>query len=208
LFGLDARKAWQTLESKLDGMEHKLDVGTQDVTSAVTDKLNELTSAARQFLEEQSLRSPQFSAEVSTIMSHELTTCKVGDTLQRAAQLMWDHNVGALPVLGSDASLVGMLTDRDACMGCYTQGEGLEQIRVESAMSRDLTTCTPTTTIGQALGLLAHSRLNRLPVVTQEGALVGLVTLVDVVNHVYRSTGGLGMGSPAIAKAVGGSTRR
>ena len=51
--------------------------------------------------------------------------------LARAAQLMWDHDFGALPVVDADGRLVGMITDRDICMAAYLRGQPLHDISVE-----------------------------------------------------------------------------
>ena len=49
-------------------------------------------------------------------MATKVRTCFISDSLATAAQLMWDHDCGCVPVLNEQAQVVGMLTDRDICM--------------------------------------------------------------------------------------------
>jgi CBS-domain-containing membrane protein len=46
------------------------------------------------------------------------------DTLDRAAQRMWDHAIGAIVVVDEHGQVVGRITDRDACMAAYLLGGG------------------------------------------------------------------------------------
>ena len=70
--------------------------------------------------------------KVEQIMNREVKTCRPQDSLNRAAQIMWDEPCGAVPVVDDQHRPVGFLTDRDICMAAYTQGKPLEQLRVES----------------------------------------------------------------------------
>ena len=59
---------------------------------------------------------------VSELMTTSVKSCGLhGNDLHRAAQMMWESDCGALPVLDADNRVVGMITDRDICMAAYTQ---------------------------------------------------------------------------------------
>ena len=58
-----------------------------------------------------------------------------GDSLNRAAQIMWERRCGCVPVIDA-GRVVGLLTDRDVCMAAYTQGRRIDDIAVTTAMSR------------------------------------------------------------------------
>jgi CBS domain-containing protein len=70
---------------------------------------------------------------ISQLMNRNVATCRPEDNLAIAAGKMWDRDVGCLPVVGADGSVVGMITDRDVCMGAYTQGRPLHEIPVSVA---------------------------------------------------------------------------
>ena len=60
--------------------------------------------------------------KVHEIMSTDLATCQSEDTLNCAAQIMWERDCGVVPILDQGSRVIGMLTDRDICMAAYTQG--------------------------------------------------------------------------------------
>jgi len=52
----------------------------------------------------------------SELMNTDVQSCSVNDNLQRAAQIMWENDCGAVPIVDGDGRLIGMVTDRDICM--------------------------------------------------------------------------------------------
>ena len=79
-----------------------------------------------------------------------------------------------------------MLTDRDVCMAAYTQGRVLSDIEVRSAMSTSVCSCSPTDSIDSALKAMEENQFHRLPVVDQDGRLVGLLSLADAAREAAR----------------------
>jgi predicted transcriptional regulator len=80
--------------------------------------------------------------KVEQIMNRSVKSCRPQDSLDKAAQIMWEEPCGAVPVLDDECRPIGFLTDRDICMAAYTQGKRLDQLRVETAMARNLVSCT------------------------------------------------------------------
>jgi CBS domain-containing protein len=119
---------------------------------------------------------------IEQVMHDCVVTCGMDDRLGTAARLMWDQDCGALPVLDRDGRVVAMITDRDICMAAYTQGRRLDEIPVNTAMSRELVTCSPDDSIGNAEKLMSEHQVRRLPVVDPEGRPLGIVTLNDLAN--------------------------
>ena len=67
---------------------------------------------------------------VSDAMSTRLHTCKKGETLDRAAKIMWEHGCSEVPVVDDDGFLIAMVSDRGVGICAYTQGKPLTQIPV------------------------------------------------------------------------------
>ena len=91
------------------------------------------------------------------------------------------------------ARLCGVVTDRDICMGAYTKGVALQQIRVAEVMSRPVRTCAPDDTLERAIGIMAEARVRRLPVVTEDQRLMGMISLADIAQsaaHGAKTTQG------------------
>lgn len=125
---------------------------------------------------------------VAEIMSTAGHTCRSSDTCGRAAQLMWEYDCGALPIVDARGTAVGMVTDRDICMAAHTQGKSVWQIPVTSASSLRVCSVDADDSIALALELMKMHRVRRLPVVDRGKNLVGILSLADIVRNA-RSTG-------------------
>lgn len=100
--------------------------------------------------------------------------------LATATSLMWEHDLGALPVVDENHQVVGMITDRDISMAAYTQWKCLADILVESAMSKITITCGLDDDLGGALELMQQYQIRRVPVLDQTKKLVGIISLNDI----------------------------
>lgn len=113
--------------------------------------------------------------KVKDVMSAEVRTCSPNNDLGRAAQIMWEGDCGIVPVVEPDDYLVGVVTDRDACMAAYTQGRTLAAVRTGDVMSRQLRTLRPEEDAEAAGAAMGKLRVRRLPVVDGLGRLVELL---------------------------------
>ncbi|WP_417743715.1 CBS domain-containing protein [Salipiger sp.] len=107
------------------------------------------------------------------------------DTIAKAVEVLRDKRIGALLVKDPQGSLVGILSERDIVRRLAdTPGQTLPQ-RVEELMTTKVETCTPDETLVVVLRRMNDGRFRHLPVM-EEGALVGMISIGDVVN--YRLT--------------------
>ena len=127
--------------------------------------------------------------KASELMNTDVKSCSVSDTLQRAAQLMWENDCGAVPVIDGDGRVVGMITDRDICMSAYTQGLPLWQIPVPSAMATRVHGVREDEAIDAAERLMRRVQVRRVPVLDREARLKGILSLNDLARHAHRSAG-------------------
>ena len=72
------------------------------------------------------------------LMTAGARTCSLIDSLNLAAQIMWENDCGCVPVVDDDGRAIAMITDRDICMAAYTQGKLLKDMPVSIAASRSL----------------------------------------------------------------------
>lgn len=77
------------------------------------------------------------------LMTTDVKCCAEYNTLNTAAQMMWEHDIGCVPVVDKEGRAIGVLTDRDICMGAYIQGVLLTGALVTSAMSKEVFSCAP-----------------------------------------------------------------
>ena len=99
-----------------------------------------------------------------------------------AARLMKTEDVGSLPVLEGDR-LVGMVTDRDIVIRVVAEGHNVASATVGEIASRDLVTVDPQQGLDEALRLMAQHQVRRLPVVEEDGRLVGILAQADVAQE-------------------------
>lgn len=124
---------------------------------------------------------------VERVMKRDVRACEPHDTLNRAAQLMWDNACGCVPIVGEREEPVGILTDRDICMAAYTQGRPLNEISVETSMSRKIVTCRTEDDVHKAIDLMRENAIRRMPVVDSDGRLRGIVSLDDLASESLRN---------------------
>lgn len=118
---------------------------------------------------------------VENVMTRAPKTCSPADSVQRAVQLMWDHDFGAVPVVDGNGRVAGIVTDRDACMAGLMLGRPLHEIPVEQAMSRQVFTLAPHDPVRSAIDLFHEHNVRRMPVVDGRGQLVGILSIADLV---------------------------
>jgi CBS domain-containing protein len=121
------------------------------------------------------------NTEVREAMTSGPAVVQASTTAAEAARTMKDENVGSLPVV-EDGRLVGMVTDRDLALRVL--GEGREPgVAVSEVCASDLVTIDPAQTLAEAARLMADHQLRRLPVVEEDGRLVGIVAQADIARH-------------------------
>ncbi|HSD88854.1 MAG TPA: CBS domain-containing protein, partial [Kofleriaceae bacterium] len=92
--------------------------------------------------------------QIAQLMTRTIQTCHQTDSLELAAKLMWEHDIGVLPVLDDFGMLIGIVTDRDICMAGYMQRQPLHALTVSVAMSKHVITCRPDDPDVLAAGLM------------------------------------------------------
>jgi CBS-domain-containing membrane protein len=124
--------------------------------------------------------------KIEKLMTRDVRTCRPEDGLVEPARIMWENDCGCVPVVDAEARVIGMITDRDVCMGAYTQGRPLAEIPVPSVMSKTVHCCRPSDGVEDAEALMKTRQLRRLPVVNEVGRLVGLLSLNDIAREAAR----------------------
>lgn len=127
------------------------------------------------------------SMKTEDLMTRNVAACRPSDSLEQAAHLMWDWDVGCVVVTDGQQKPVGMITDRDVAMAAYTQGAQLRDIRVETAMARKIWACSVNTSLKEIEDKMRTAQVRRLPVVGFDGELVGIVTLGDIARSAHSS---------------------
>ena len=106
-----------------------------------------------------------------------------------AAKMMKDEDVGLAPIVEGDR-LVGTLTDRDIATRVVAEGRNPETTTAREVASTDVVTIDPQQNLDEALRLMSRHQVRRLPVVEEDGRLVGVLAQADVARDADpRQTG-------------------
>ncbi len=115
------------------------------------------------------------------VMTSDPVTCKPGDTVVHAAGLMEREDVGLIPVVANGGKrLVGVVTDRDVALRVVAEERSPSQTPVSAVMSADPITCRPADGLDAALERMKEYQLRRIPIVDEQGQLVGIVSQADI----------------------------
>jgi len=126
---------------------------------------------------------------VSNLMSRNVHACQAVDTLNRVAQILWEHDIGCVPILDNERRVIGIVTDRDVAMAAYTQGKPLGQIQVSTCMSRRVQSVREDDRIQIAASKMREHRVRRLAVVDEHGKLTGMLSLSDLSRRMWPRGG-------------------
>jgi CBS domain-containing protein len=118
---------------------------------------------------------------VRDVMTPNVHAASPTDSLASAAEIMSSQDVGSLPVV-EDGRLIGVLTDRDIVVRAVAEHVTPETLNVGDVASRQPVTVQPDEDLDEALRLMAHHRVRRLPVV-EDGRLVGMLSQADVAGE-------------------------
>lgn len=141
---------------------------------------------------------------VQQLMIQNVRRCQPVDSLEVAARLLWDHDIGAIPVVDADGKAVAMLTDRDICMGAYTTGRPLREILVQEVMSKGVFSVRAEQPVDEALQIMREHQVRRLPVTDAQGRVVGILSQNDLITEAARERESQRkeLGAPAITASL------
>lgn len=135
-------------------------------------------------------------------MTRNVVTIGVQDTLQKATELMMDHQISMLPVL-EDGRLVGIVTDRDLRGAAPSDVTLLDvrqilyhltRVEMGAIMSRDPITLSPEYTVEEAAEIMLKNKISGCPVVDAAGNLIGVITKNDLFRAMVAVSGLSGRG--------------
>ena len=131
--------------------------------------------------------------KVKEAMTRDVRLVKPDQPISEAAKLMAELDIGALPVEESDR-LVGIITDRDIAVRAVAAGRGPDT-PVSEVMSREIKYCYEDQSIDEVTQNMGELRIRRLPVLTRDKRLVGILSLGDLaIDEGARDEAGEALG--------------
>ena len=106
-------------------------------------------------------------------------------SVKEALALFVEHNIGSLPVVDASGKLVGIFTERDVLHGDHRDPEQFHRQLIKEVMTPNPFTCSSNDAVHEVMGKMSRSHVGQLPVV-DEGKLVGLVSVGDLIKSLYN----------------------
>jgi CBS domain-containing protein len=114
----------------------------------------------------------------SEIMTKNVRTATADAALRDVASMMRDGDMGAVPVVDG-GKLIGIVTDRDIVVRSVAKGSSADA-EIREAMTTQLFTVRPDDFVFEAIRLMGDKQVRRVPVVSEDGELVGIIAMADV----------------------------
>ena len=121
----------------------------------------------------------------SEVMTVNPSCCLVTDTVRRAAELMKSEDVGPVPIISDPENrrLEGIITDRDIVLKVVAEDRDPNTTRISEVMTIDVVTSRINDDAHKAVRLMEEHQVRRIPIVNDNGQLVGIVSQADVATR-------------------------
>jgi CBS domain-containing protein len=125
--------------------------------------------------------------DLLTRKSSKVITCGEAGSIREAAQRITENRVGALPVVGPEGALLGILSERDVARAAAERSGTLEGVTVAEFMTREVTVVAPEASVKDAMRTMGRLTIRHLPV-TSGGKLLGVISQRDVLKAILDDT--------------------
>ncbi len=118
----------------------------------------------------------------------EVVRIAPNNTLLETARVLRENKIGAILACDSDGKMCGVISERDIVIAIARSGPAVLNNAVSTCMTTGVYTCKPDDTIKQVMEVMTSRRIRHLPVVGDEGAIVGMISIGDVVKERISET--------------------
>ena len=123
--------------------------------------------------------------QISQLLRHkgrDVATIDGAETVRTALAMLAEHGVGALVVSSDGRRVEGIVSERDVARGLHSRGAELLTDPVSSLMTAEVHTCPPGARVNDLAQTMTDHRFRHVPVVDDDGVLIGIVSIGDVVK--------------------------
>jgi CBS domain-containing protein len=123
--------------------------------------------------------------QISQLLRHkgrEVATIAASESVRTALGLLAEKGIGALVVSSDGRHVEGIVSERDVARGLHERGAGLLAEPVAGLMTAQVHTCRPNASVHDLAQTMTDHRVRHVPVVDDDGALIGIVSIGDVVK--------------------------
>src|SRR5262245_25424736 len=124
------------------------------------------------------------------LMTPDPVCCTPDDPASKAAELMSQHDCGAIPVVEDEQSrhLCGMITDRDIAIRGVARGRSADA-KVAELMTRDVESCSADADLKEVERVMTQRQVRRVPIIDADGQLIGIIAQADLADVSVQDVG-------------------
>jgi CBS domain-containing protein len=111
-----------------------------------------------------------------------VSTARPDASLLDIVQKLGAKKIGAIVVVGDNGQVAGIVSERDVIRAIAENGTAVLSLNVSDVMTRSVVSCQETSAIDELMEMMTKGRFRHLPVI-EDGALVGIISIGDVVKH-------------------------
>ena len=124
--------------------------------------------------------------KVKDVMKTDVGFCSTEDNLMKTAETMLRRDCGVIPIVDEERRVVGMLTDRDLCLAVVARNRKASDVKTVDLIKGEPVVCAADDKIETALRKLRRNQIKRLAVVGEDGELVGILSVNDILLAVRK----------------------
>ena len=121
---------------------------------------------------------------VTKLSNRQCFTLTEKDTLKTTSEKFQKHNVGVMPVLNENKSVIGIISERDLARFIY-KDEFKSDLLVSKIMTKNIISCNLNTSVTELMEMISSHKIRHIPII-EEKKLLGIVSIGDVVNHIIE----------------------
>ena len=122
---------------------------------------------------------------VTKLSNRQCFTLTEKDTLKTASEKFQKYNVGVMPILSEkDKTVIGIISERDLARYIHI-GEFKNDLQITNIMVKNIISCNLNTSVTELMEMISNYKIRHIPII-EEGKLLGIVSIGDVVNHIIE----------------------
>ena len=116
-------------------------------------------------------------------MCNEVFSCSPSTIVYDVARIMQNNHIGCVLVCDNENYMIGVITDRDIVLRCIASNKNVKETPISEVMTTNVWTCKPEDEITNAQGKMRNEKIRRLPVIDNEGKVIGMLTFGDLAKN-------------------------
>lgn len=121
-------------------------------------------------------------SNILKVKGRNVSTARPDDTIQEIANRLAQRKIGAIVIVGEGGKVAGIISERDLIRVIAHHGADALHMNVADVMTKEVICCNEQTSVDEVMELMTRGRFRHLPVV-EDGGIVGIVSIGDVVKH-------------------------